>query len=260
MPKTAVITGASAGIGHAAALYFIKKGYTVYNISRRPAQGINSIAADITDKASVDDAIKHIAAAEGRIDVLVNNAGMGISGSVENTPPEDAHRIFEVNFFGALNAIQSVIPVMRKQGGGTIINVSSAGAPLALPFQAFYSASKSALSALSEALRCELKPFGIKVSSILPGDVKTEFTAKRAKNAADDPSYGDRIAKSVSKMERDEQNGMPPEKIAKAIYKLAQSKNPPVYVVSGAAYKLSVRLSKVLPKRAVTFFIGKIYG
>lgn len=260
MPKIAVITGASAGIGRATALYFKKKGYTVFNISRRPSEDIESVCADISDKSAVDAAVNAIIERAGRIDVLVNNAGTGISGAVENTPENEAHRIFDINFFGAVYAIQAVIPFMRGQGGGTIINVSSSGAPLSLPFQAFYSASKSALSSLGEALRSELKPFNIKVTAILPGDVKTDFTSQRRKNASDDASYGGRIKKSVERMEHDEQNGILPEVIAKNIYRLAERKNPPVYTVGGAAYKPLVWLSRVLPKRAVNYFIGKLYG
>ena len=147
-----------------------------------------------------------------------------------------------------------------ENGGGTIINMSSAGAPLSLPFQSFYSCTKSAVSSLSEALRIELKPFNIKVSTILPGDVKTEFTARREKNKSNSVYYGERIDKSVEKMERDEQNGMSPSVIAKIALKIAKSKNPPVYVVGGASYKLLVGLSKILPKRLVVWAIGKLYG
>ena len=129
-----------------------------------------------------------------------------------------------------------------------------------LPFQSFYSCTKSAVSSLSEALRIELKPFNIKVSTILPGDVKTEFTARREKNKSNSVYYGERIDKSVEKMERDEQNGMSPSVIAKIALKIAKSKNPPVYVVGGASYKLLVGLSKILPKRLVVWAIGKLYG
>lgn len=239
---------------------FSENGYRVFNLSRTPAEGIESIKTDVSDRENVFDSIGEVVKRAGRIDVLVNNAGFGISGAVEDTDESAVRKIFDVNYFGTLFATQAVIPVMRENGGGTIINMSSAGAPLSLPFQSFYSCTKSAVSSLSEALRIELKPFNIKVSTILPGDVKTEFTARREKNKSNSVYYGERIDKSVEKMERDEQNGMSPSVIAKIALKIAKSKNPPVYVVGGASYKLLVGLSKILPKRLVVWAIGKLYG
>ncbi len=258
--KVAIITGASAGIGLATAKLFIKNGYKVYNLSRKPAEGIESIATDVSDKTNVFASVAQIAEKEKRIDVLINCAGFGISGAIEDTDDEAVKKLFAVNFFGTLYAIQAVLPVMRANGGGTIINMSSAGAPLSLPFQAFYSCTKSAVTSLTEALRVEVKPFNIKVTEILPGDVKTEFTARREKNKSNSEFYGERIDRSVGKMEKDEQNGMPAEIIAKIAYRLAQRNNPPVYVVGGGVYKLLVGLSRVLPKRLIVWTIGKLYG
>lgn len=258
--KVAVITGATAGIGKAAAELFEQKGYAVYCLARRKSEEFNSISVDVTDSESVKRAVSDIFEKEGRIDVLVNNAGMGISGAVEDTPLQAVRKIFDVNVFGALNAIQAVIPFMRERSNGVIINVSSAAAPLSLPFQAFYSATKAALSSVTEALRIEVKPFGIRVTSILPGDVKTDFTKSREKNKSDNPIYGERINRSVARMEKDEQNGMPPSVIAKGIYKLANRKNPPVAKVGGASYAVLVGLAKIIPKRAVSYLIGKLYG
>ncbi|MEG1529232.1 MAG: SDR family oxidoreductase [Clostridia bacterium] len=260
MKKIAVITGATSGIGKATAEYFAENGYIVYSLARRQADGIKSILTDVTDKSAVDAAIAEIVEAEGRIDVVINNAGFGISGAIEYTPESAARKIFDVNFFGALNVIQAVIPVMRKQQDGIVINVSSAAAPLSLPFQAFYSATKAALSSLTEALRIEVAPFNIRVTSILPGDVKTDFTSKRQKNADDNTVYSKRIATSISKMEHDEQNGMSPKYIAKQIYKLSNRKNPPVYKVGGSSYAFLVGIAKIMPKRLVSFLIGKLYG
>lgn len=258
--KVAIITGASSGIGKATAEYLSDKGYKVYGFSRRASNGIESVCVDVTDRAALFEAVKEVFAREGRIDALINNAGMGISGAVEDTDDAAVRKIFDVNFFGTLHATQAVLPYMRKTGGGTIVNVSSAAAPLSLPFQAFYSATKAAVTSLTEALRIEVKPFGIKVASVLPGDVKTDFTAKREKNKSDNPVYGERIDRSVSKMERDEQNGMPARVIAREIYKLLKSKNPPVYKVGGRSYAFLVGLAKLLPKRTVSFLIGKLYG
>jgi len=260
MSRVVVITGASAGIGLAAAREFIKKGDTVYNLSRRASPEIKTIQTDVSDPVSVKYALKAVVDAEGKIDILINNAGMGVSGAVENTPDENVRRQMDVNFFGALYAMREAAPYMRQGGGGIIVNMSSAAAALPIPFQAFYSASKAALSSLSNAFRTEVAPFGIRVTAVLPGDVKTEFTDKREKNKSNDPVYGGRIDKSIAVMERDERNGMPPEVIAKLVYKITCMKNPPPSKVGGAKYAVLVKLSKVLPERLVVFMMGKLYG
>lgn len=257
--RIVVITGATAGIGKATAELFKKNGDKVYCLARRTSDEFDSISVDVTDRAAVGNAIKEIIEKENRIDVLVNNAGFGISGAIENTDTETAKRLFDVNFFGVLNTVQSVLPYMRGQKNGTIINISSVAAPLSIPFQAFYSASKAAVSSFTEALRIEVAPYGVKVTSVLPGDVKTDFTAKREKNTGASV-YDDRIARSVAVMERDEQNGYPPIVIAKAVYKLSKKKNPPVQVVGGKKYALFVMAAKLLPKRLINFAVGKLYG
>ena len=182
--KVVVVTGATAGIGRAAAAMFKERGAKVVCLARRLSPEFDSIQTDVTDREAVKRAVDEVVRKYGRIDVLVNNAGMGISGAVENTDEAAARKIFDLNFFGVLNVTQAVLPVMRAQGGGTIVNVSSVAAELAIPFQAFYSATKSAVSSLSAALRNEVAPFGIKVTAVLPGDVKTDFTASREKNAS----------------------------------------------------------------------------
>ena len=155
---------------------------------------------------------------------------------------------------------REVIPVMREGGGGTIVNVSSVAAELAIPFQSFYSATKAALSSLSAAMRNELAPFGIKVTAVLPGDVKTDFTASREKNASDNPAYGDRVKRSVAVMERDERGGMSPDVIARLIVKGATEKNPPVSRIGGWKYVLLVRLAHMLPARLTSYILGKMYA
>lgn len=256
--KIVVVTGATAGIGKATAELFKKRGATVVCMARRLSDEFDSVRADVTDADAVKAAISEIRNKYGRIDVLVNNAGMGISGAAEDTDTADVRRIFELNFFGMFNVTREVIPVMRENGGGVIVNVSSVAAELAIPFQSFYSATKAALSSFSAALRNEVAPFGIKVTCVLPGDVKTDFTAARRKNASDNPAYGDRVARSVAVMERDEKNGMPPEVIAKLIVRLASSSRPPVSRVGGGKYVFLVALSKVLPPRLVSYILGKI--
>ncbi len=262
MDKVIVITGASAGIGKAAAELFTAKGDTVFNFSRRPSDsvGVKNILTDVSSRENVAASVESVIKEAGKIDVLINCAGMGISGAVEDTSEEAVRKIFNINYFGTLFAIQSVLPFMRTAGGGTIINISSAAAPLSIPFQAFYSNTKAAVTSLTEALRSEVRPFNIKVTNVLPGDVKTSFTAMRQKNPVNSGVYGEHISRSVEKMEHDEQNGMSPEVIAKLIYRLAYSKNPPVSVVGGAPYKALVFLGRHLPQRAVSSIIYKLYG
>ncbi|MEG2453774.1 MAG: SDR family oxidoreductase [Clostridia bacterium] len=260
MDKVAIITGASAGIGLATAKLFIKNGYKVYNLSRHSSTVGESVCVDVSNREKVFQAINEIFNKEGHIDVLMNSAGMGISGSVEDTSEDAAKKIFDINYFGTLYCIQATLPYMRKNGSGPIINLSSVGAPLSLPFQSFYSATKSAVTSLTEALRIEVKPFNIKVTEILPGDVKTEFTSRREKNKSNSLVYGDRINRSVLKMEKDEQNGMSPDIIAKIALKLANKKNPPIAVVGGFSYKAIIVLIKFLPKRAISYIIQKLYG
>lgn len=260
MNKVIVITGASAGIGRATALMLQEQGNIVYNLSRRETLDFKYIKTDITKIDEIKVAIETINKNEGRIDVLINNAGMGISGAIENTDLDDVNRLFAVNFFGAFNVTKEVLPIMRKQQSGTIINISSAASKFPLPFQSFYSASKAAISSFSDALRLELKPFNIKVSAIMPGDVKTEFTNSRVKNKSDDPVYAARIDKSVSMMEKDEQNGMLPTEIAKKIIRTINKKNPPPYVTPGFKYAFLVFLTRFLPYRVVLSLLGIIYG
>ncbi|MCL2185733.1 MAG: SDR family oxidoreductase [Treponema sp.] len=258
-----IITGASRGIGFAAAKLFLEKGNIVYNISRNNCEltGINSVICNITDGIKLKETIENIYNKEKRIDILINNAGGGISGSAEKTDLCDAKRLFDLNFFAAFEAIKYTVPYMRLQKSGKIINIGSVAGAMHVPFQAFYSASKAAIEALTNCLRTELSPFGIKVSTIMPGDTKTGFTDAREKSfEKDDADYGSRIYRSISMMEKDEKNGMSPEKVAKVIYKAAVCKNPKPAYVAGFSYNFFIFLNKVLPKQFVQFVLGKIYG
>lgn len=260
--KVVFITGASKGIGLETARLFIKNGYIVYGAARKAfnEEGVISLICDVTDENSVINAVDKIIASQGRLDVLINNAGMGISGPVEYTSDKDARYIFDVNFFGTINTIKHCTPHLRATCG-RIINLSSVASRLAIPFQSFYSSTKSAVDAMSYALRAELKPFNIGVTLILPGDTKTEFTANRQKKYPEyDEMYRDRIAKSISVMEKDEQNGMPSSHVAKVIYKSVIKKKAPLAVTVGFKYKAFLLLDKFLPKKLVNFVIAKMYG
>ena len=261
MTKVALVTGGSSGIGLATAKMLQKLGYCVYELSRTgTSQGeIVHKSADVTDPAQVQAAVEQVIEAEGKIDLLVNNAGFGISGAVECTSSKDAHSQFEVNFFGQLNCIQAILPYMREAGNGHIVNLSSVAAPIAIPFQGFYSATKAAVNSLTLALRNEVRPFHIKVCAVQPGDVKTGFTAARIKSQEGGTVYGSVLAHAVSVMEHDEQNGMPPEAVAKVICKAAQAKNPAALYTVGTQYRLFTLINKLLPATAVNFLVGKIY-
>ena len=260
--KVIVITGASSGIGLSIAQYLCSKGHKVYGISRTKVheKNIKSIQADVTNVDQLIEAYQEIFDIEGHIDVLINNAGMGISGSIEDTSSEDASYLMNVNFMGVFNSTKVMLPFMRESGGGKIFNMSSVAAKLSIPFQAFYSSSKAAINAFSEALANEVAPFKIQVCSIMPGDIKTGFTKNRKKNDIDSPVYGERVEKSVSVMEKDEQNGMDPEFAAVIINKMINRKRIPLYKTIGFKYKVMIFLAKLLPAKLVNHIVGSIYA
>ena len=263
MSTVAIVTGGSSGIGLQTALALKERGCTVYEFSRRGAgtPGIIHLGCDVSEEEQVRDAVGEVLRREGRIDVLVNNAGFGISGAAEFTDNTQAKKLLDVNLFGIVNGCKAVIPVLREQGGGRIVNLSSVAAPCAIPFQAWYSVSKSAVLTYTAALANELRPFGIGVTAILPGDIKTGFTAAREKNPAGDEVYGGRIARSVATMEHDEQTGMDPAVagafIADIVLKPGSVK--PEYTI-GFKYKFFVTLARLLPCRLKNWIIGKMYA
>lgn len=261
MNYVAVVTGASSGIGLATAKMLCSYGVKVYGMARDDFDAeFEYIKCDVTNNEEISASLQKIFEKEGRIDFLVNCAGMGISGSVENTPEDKMRKIFDVNFFGTVNMCKSVIPYMRKNGFGHIVNISSVAGELPIPFQTFYSATKASIESFTAGLSMEIKPFGIKAVCVLPGDTKTGFTSAREKNAADDDSYGKRINKSVGQMEHDEQHGMTPESVAKVICKALFKKNPKPINAVGFKYKLFLFLSKILPKRFVYKILFDMYA
>lgn len=259
--RIVIITGASSGIGLAACRLFLEKGDKVYGVSRRPCpeEGVISLAADITDEAQVRAFIDEVISKEGRIDVLVCNAGFGISGAVEFTELSEAKRQFDVNFFGTAACIKAALEPMRKRRAGAIIVTSSVAGALSIPFQAYYSATKAALNSLVLATANEVRPFGISVCAVLPGDIKTGFTEARAKEAAGESEYK-ALKKSVQTMEHDEQNGMPPSAIAKRMYALSKQKHPKPFSSVGIQYKACCLLGKILPTRLSNWIVGKMYA
>ena len=257
-----IVTGGNSGIGLSTAKALVDKGCIVYDFSRRniPAEKIIHIDCDVTDEETVAEKVKKVAEREGKIDILVNCAGFGISGAVEFTALEDAKRQFDVNFFGTVNVNKAVIPVMRNNGKGRIVNISSVAAAAHIPFQTYYSATKAAIESYTCALDNEVRPFGITVTSIQPGDICTEFTNARQKTFDGDDIYQGRISKSVTSMEKDEQKGMSPDVAGKYIAKISLKKNvKPVYTI-GVSYKILSVLCKVFPCKIRNSIVGMLYA
>ena len=258
----AIVTGGSSGIGLAAARTLRDKGLTVFILSRRPftEKGLHHLCCDVADERQCAEAFESVLRKAGDVDVLVNCAGFGISGAVEFTELADAKKQMEVNFFGCVNMTRAALPYMRERGNGHIVNISSVAAPAAIPFQAYYSATKAAINAWTAALANEVRPYGVTVTAVQPGDIKTGFTAAREKSVAGDEAYGGRISKSVAKMEHDEQNGMDPAKAGAYVAKIALKEHPkPLYTI-GFSYKAICVLLKLLPSRLSNWLIGKLYA
>lgn len=259
--KIVIVTGGNSGIGKYTAEAFSKKGCIVYDLSRREInnEGIFHISADVTDEKQISEAVNRIADTHGKIDIVVNCAGFGISGAVEFTELEEAKKQFDVNFFGTVNINKAVIPHLRKSQG-RIINISSVAAVAHIPFQTYYSASKAAIESYTNALANEVRPFGISVTAIEPGDICTPFTQAREKSFEGDDIYDGRISRSVEGMEKDEQKGMSPEVAAEYIVKIAFKKNvKPVYAI-GSSYKILSVLCKVFPSSFRNRVVGMLYA
>ena len=260
--KVAIVTGGSSGIGRETALALSRSGCRVYEFSRREVAlpGVTHVGCDITDEEQVRTAARQVLDAEARIDIVVNCAGFGISGAVEYTATEDAVRQMDVNFFGLVRVNREVLQVMHKQGSGRIVNISSVAAPASIPFQAFYSASKAAINDYTQALANEVRPYGISVCAIMPGDISSGFTDARDKSYEGDDVYGGRIERSVARMEHDEQNGMAPERAAKTICRVCfKNRVKPLYAI-GFSYKAVCVLLKLLPCSLGNRVIGGMYA
>ena len=259
--RVAVVTGGSSGIGRAACAALARSGAVVWDLSRRhvPQDGVNHVACDVTDEGSVRSAVDRILCESGSVDILLCCAGFGISGAVEFTDPADARRQLDVNLFGTDRVVRAALPHLRRSRG-RIVLVSSVAAVAAIPFQTWYSVSKSAINAYALALRNEVRPFGVTVTAVMPGDISTGFTDARNKSAAGDDTYGGRISRSVAGMEKDERTGMSPEIAGAFLARAALSRSAPALRTIGFGYQLLVFLIKILPASVASFVIGKLYG
>jgi len=261
--KVVLVTGASSGIGKCCAEFLSQQGYRVYGTSRRtdstPSEQRPSntnlfkmIQMDVTDESSVKKGIDYIIARESSIDVVVNNAGFAIIGSLEDTTIAEAKAQLETNFFGALRVCRAVLPVMRRQGTGYIVSVSSIGGLIGLPFQSAYSASKFALEGAMEALRMEVRPFGIQVVLIEPGDFQTEITTQRqkAEKSIGNSAYYNTFQKVLRIVESGERKASTPEPIARLINSIIHMNSPRLrYTVGTFSQRIAVPLKKILPSR-----------
>lgn len=264
--KVILVTGASSGIGRACALGLTQQGHRVYGTSRAPRNedgGFTMLPMDVTDDDSVQAAVQTLLEREGRIDVVINNAGIGYGGAIEDTAIDEAHTLFETNFFGALRVCHAVLPTMRTQGSGTIINVSSIGGLISLPFQSLYSASKAALEAMSESLRMEVKRFGIHVVLVEPGDTRTQFTANRRSTQAaeESPVHREAYRRTQAQIEADERNGIPPETVARTVMRIVATPRPKVrYAVGLFHQKLAILVKRLVPSGLFERIIMMVYG
>ncbi len=262
MSPVAIVTGGTSGIGLAVARRLSAAGYQVFALSRHgQTQGhIRHVACDVAEPQSIAAAVTAVLDQAGRIDLLVNNAGFGISGAVEFTEVEAASRLFQVDFLGAFACAQAVIPHMRAAGGGKIVNISSVAAVMPIPFQAFYSAAKAAINSLTMSLANEVRPFGIQVTAVMPGDVHTGFTAAREKSLAGAEVYGQRIQRAVDAMERDEAGGMSPDQVARYVMRAVRRKRPRPLYVAGGKYRLFCVIGKLIPASLTNRILGLLYG
>lgn len=258
MQKVILITGASSGFGKATAELLAQRGHIVYGTSRTTKEhpSVHFLNMDVRDRESIASGVRQIIEKEGRIDVLVNNAGMGIGGSLELATPEEIDLQMGTNFMGCVNMCQAVLPHMRKQRQGRIINLSSIGGIMGLPYQGYYSASKFAIEGFSEALSAEVKGFGITVSMVEPGDFATGFTASRKNSTLtlENEDYGDSFRRSLNLIEKEENGGLKPEVLARRIAKIVECRHPKLrYVVANLEQWFSVVVKRILPGN---WFVG----
>jgi NAD(P)-dependent dehydrogenase (short-subunit alcohol dehydrogenase family) len=256
MGKVILITGISSGFGKQTAELLAAGGHTVYGTVRKDAEvstSVNCMRLDLTNPDSIMQTVNTVFQKEGRIDILINNAGMHTGGPIETSPIENIKLQMDTNFLGMVYLTREVLPIMRKQGGGTIINFSSIGGLMGLPFQAFYCAGKFAVEGFSEALRMEIKQFKIKVVLINPGDFHTNNSANRryflAPTAVNEP-YHEQFEKTLAVIEKDEANGWEPIILARRIVKIVECKNPRQrYIIASLEGKLAVFLKYILPPK-----------
>ena len=265
MSKVVLITGGSSGIGKAVGEFLHHKGFTVYGTSRNPERISNSIfpllQLDVRNPESIQIAIAEIIQKSGRVDVVINNAGVGITGPLEEIPTQEIKNNFETNFFGPIEVMKAVLPQMRLQKSGLIINITSIAGYMGLPYRSVYSASKGALELITEALRMEVKSFGIHITNVAPGDFATNIAAGRfhaplLKDSAYEETYG----RTLAMMDEHVNHGSNPDEMANAIYTIIQNPHPKGhYKVGSFLQKFSIVLKRILPDKQYEKMLMKHY-
>src|SRR5574343_847303 len=255
MSKVVLITGGSSGIGKSIGEVLHEKGFVVYGTSRNPEKIANSIfplvALDVRDKQSIVNCIAEVIQKSGRLDIVINNAGVGITGPIEEIPTEEIRNNFETNLFGPIEVMKAVLPQMRAQKSGLIINITSIAGYMGLPYRGVYSASKGALEIVTEAISMEVKPFGINVVNVAPGDFANNIASGRyhapvIPGSAYEVTYGN----TLQQMNEHVDSGSNPNEMAMAIYQIINSQQPKLHYKVGAfMQKFSIVLKRILPDR-----------
>ncbi len=265
MSKVVLITGGSSGIGKSVGEYLQAKGFKVYGTSRNPNNYPESkfpiVALDVTKQETISSCIADVLKHESKIDVLINNAGAGITGPIEEIPDAEIKRNFETNLFGPINVIKAVLPTMRSRKSGLIINVTSIAGYMGLPYRGVYSASKGALELITEAFRMELKEFNIQMTNVAPGDFATNIAAGRYHAPVlEDSPYKENYGNSLKLMDAHVDEGSDPQQMADAIFKIIQTKTPKIhYKVGVFMQKFSIVLKRILPDTVYERMLMKHY-
>ena len=264
--KIILITGVSSGFGRAMALTLAARGHRVYGVSRRiPEPEVLSclaghIQADLCKPESAHLAVSRVLEAQGRLDVLINNAGAGIGGALEEVTPEALEDLFRLNFFAMTRLCREALPAMRSQGAGLILNFSSLGGLVGLPYQGAYSATKFAVEGYTEALYSEVRPFGIHVSMVEPGDFATGFTGSRVMATGPDSPYRAAHKGALGRIEADERGGARPQVLAERVVKIVEARNPRLrYGAGSLSQRLLVKSRHLLGDRLFLWILGKYY-
>lgn len=251
MSQTVLVTGASSGIGQATARLLAERGFTVFGTARKPAsgqsQGVTMVALDVRSDESVRACVEQVVAKAGRVDALVNNAGYSLTGAAEETSVDEAKAQFETNFFGVVRMVNAVLPGMRAARSGKIINVSSLAGNTAIPYSAFYSASKFAVEGYSESLWYEVRPFGISVSLVEPGFVNTPIGEASPSAERPLPAYDATRKRMLAAFGHSLQAGIPPEQVARRVLQIIEHSHPVLRYRVGAQATWLPRLRSVVP-------------
>ncbi|MEM8521666.1 SDR family oxidoreductase [Flavobacterium sp. PL12] len=255
MNKVVLITGGSSGIGKSIGEFLHHKGFIVYGTSRNPERILNSVfplvALDVRNPTSIHLAVAKIISISGKLDIVINNAGVGITGPLEEIPMEEIKNNFETNFFGPIEVMKAVLPQMRKQTSGLIINITSIAGYMGLPYRSVYSASKGALELITEALRMEVRPFGIHITNVAPGDFATNIASGRFHAPVIPGSdYENTYGNTLKAMDEHVNSGSNPNEMAEAVYKIIQNPTPNIHYKVGAfMQKFSIVLKRILPDK-----------